>query len=175
VSKSDSILHPSHQIHERSANMSDPVLAKPVDLCCLRGAIHSGEQKGKIEKIEGVDTYVATPNAANANGNIIMYFPDALGLHINSFLMMDAFAECGYLVLGVDYFLGDSVLKYSKNPLSDPNFDFVAWKDKHLTASEEIAAKWVNDVQAKYGKSGNAKFAAVGYWYASSYNIRNTS
>jgi len=87
---------------------TDPVLAKPVDLCCLRGSIHSGEVQGKITKVGEVDTYVAIPDTAASNGHILLYFPDAFGLHINSFLMMDAFAACGYLVLGVDYFLGVS-------------------------------------------------------------------
>ncbi|KAH8699323.1 dienelactone hydrolase [Phaeosphaeriaceae sp. PMI808] len=142
---------------------TDAVLAKPVDLCCLRGSIHSGEPKGRVEEIEGVDTYVATPDAKISNGSILLYFPDALGLHINSFLMMDAFATCGYLVLGVDYFLRDAVTKHSKTPLNDPNFDFEAWKDKHLTRTEEVGAKWVKDVQTKYGRSGHTKFACVGY------------
>ncbi len=88
------------------SSAADPVLAKPVDLCCLRGSIHSGEPKGKVEQIDGVDTYVATPNATTANGNVLLFFPDAFGLHANNFLTMDAFAECGYLTLGVDYFLG---------------------------------------------------------------------
>lgn len=84
----------------------DRVLAKPADLCCLKGDFHSGEPTGKVEKIGGVDTYIATPDPATSNGNVLLYFPDAFGLHINSFLMMDAFAACGFLALGVDYFLG---------------------------------------------------------------------
>jgi dienelactone hydrolase len=84
----------------------DHVLAKPADLCCLKGHFHTGEPTGSIEQIEGVDTYVAKPDTAVSNGNVLLFFPDAFGLHINSFLMMDAFAACGYLTLGVDYFLG---------------------------------------------------------------------
>ncbi|KAH8651263.1 dienelactone hydrolase [Xylariales sp. PMI_506] len=141
----------------------DRVLAKPADLCCLKGAFHTGEPTGTIQQIEGVDTYIATPPPEKSNGNIILFFPDAFGLHMNSFLMMDAFAECGYLTLGVDYFLGDPVTKHSLTPLSDPNFDFEAWKSKHLKASEEVAAKWAQDVKAKYGTSEDVKFACVGY------------
>lgn len=84
----------------------DNVLAKPADLCCLKGDFHTGEPTGTIEQIEGVDTYVARPRPERSNGNVILFFPDAFGLHMNSFLMMDAFAECGYLTLGVDFFLG---------------------------------------------------------------------
>lgn len=82
------------------------VLAKPADLCCLKGAFHTGEPTGSIHQIEGIDTYVARPHLERSNGNAILFFPDAFGLHMNSFLMMDAFAECGYLTLGIDYFLG---------------------------------------------------------------------
>lgn len=84
----------------------DNVLAKPADLCCLKGSFHSGEANGSTIQIDGIDTYVAKPHPDRSNGNILLFFPDAFGLHTNSFLMMDAFAECGYLTLGVDYFLG---------------------------------------------------------------------
>lgn len=90
----------------------DNVLAKPADLCCLKGAFHSGEATGSTIQIDGIDTYVAKPHPNRSNGNVILFFPDAFGLHINSFLMMDAFAECGYLTLGVDYFLGVRVEFY---------------------------------------------------------------
>lgn len=84
----------------------DNVLAKPADLCCLKGSFHSGEATGSTIQIDGFDTYVAKPHPERSNGNILLFFPDAFGLHTISFLMMDAFAECGYLTLGVDYFLG---------------------------------------------------------------------
>lgn len=82
------------------------ILAKPADLCCLKGAFHTGQPTGSIIQIDSVDTYVASPHPKRSNGNVVLFFPDAFGLHINSFLMMDAFAECGYLTLGIDYFLG---------------------------------------------------------------------
>ncbi|KAF5581242.1 dienelactone hydrolase [Fusarium pseudocircinatum] len=141
----------------------DNVLAKPVDLCCLEGSFHSGEPTGSTIQIDGIDTYVAKPHPDKSNGNALLFFPDASGLHINSFLMMDAFAECGYLTLGVDYFLGDPVTNHSLAPLSDPNFDFESWKNKHLKASEDAAARWVKAVKAQYGSSEDVKFACVGY------------
>jgi hypothetical protein len=85
---------------------TDRVLAKPTGLCCLNGSIHSGEPQGTTEQIDGVETYIATLDPRNANGNILLFFPDAFGLYVNSHLMMDAFASCGYMTLGVDYFLG---------------------------------------------------------------------
>lgn len=147
------------------ADIVDPVLAKPADLCCLKGDIHRGEATGEIIQIEGVDTYVATPDPKVANGNVLLFFPDAFGLHINSELMMDAYAACGYLTLGVDYFLGDAVTKYTKSPLNDPNFDLPAWTAKHLQPTEEVALAWAKNVKAKYGNDGKAKFGAVGYCF----------
>lgn len=88
------------------SNQHDPMLAKPADLCCLRGDFHHGEPTGTIIQIDGVDTYKAIPDPKVANGNVLLFFPDAFGLHINGKLMMDAYASCGYLTLGVDYFLG---------------------------------------------------------------------
>ncbi|TIA47529.1 dienelactone hydrolase [Aureobasidium pullulans] len=145
------------------SDKTDPILAKPADLCCLKGFFHSGEPQGKTVHIEGVETYIATPNPKTANGNVLLYFPDAFGLHGNSYLLMDAFASCGYLTLGIDYFLGDAVSKHTTTPLNDPNFDFEAWCGKHLKSSEEAAAKWVEAVKSTYGTSGSVKFACVGY------------
>ncbi|TXC09235.1 hypothetical protein FocTR4_00004556, partial [Fusarium oxysporum f. sp. cubense] len=145
------IAESSRMVQQRVPTTMDNVLAKPADLCCLKGAFHSGEATGSTIQIDGIDTYVAKPHPNRSNGNVLLFFPDAFGLHINSFLMMDAFAECGYLTLGVDYFLGDPVTKHSLTPLSDPNFDFESWKNKHLKASEEAAARWVKAVKTQYG------------------------
>lgn len=86
--------------------VEDPVLARPAELCCLKGSIHSGEPAGEVVEIGGVDTYVATPDAKTSNGNVLLFFPDVFGMHINNFLTIDAFAARGYLTLGVDYFAG---------------------------------------------------------------------
>ncbi|KAH7399178.1 dienelactone hydrolase [Phaeosphaeria sp. MPI-PUGE-AT-0046c] len=153
----------------------DPVLAKPADLCCIQGAIHDGVEQGKVEDVDGIPTYVAVPKDGTANGNILLFFPDAFGLHINSYLIMDSFAACGYLTLGVDYFLGDGVGKHSKTPLSDPNFNFPAWKDKHLLASEEVAARWITSIQAKYGKAENVNYACVGYCWGARFVCKQLS
>lgn len=90
----------------------DPILAKPADLCCLKGSFHTGEPQGKTTHIEGIETYIAAPAPDAANDNILLYFPDAFGLHGNSYLLMDAFASCGYLTLGADYFLGVCLYGY---------------------------------------------------------------
>lgn len=85
---------------------SNKYLAKPSGLCCLKGTIHQGESRGKWETIADVETYISTPPEGKANGNILLYFPDVWGMFPNGLLVMDAFADAGYLVLGLDYFRG---------------------------------------------------------------------
>ncbi|GAA91342.1 hypothetical protein AKAW_09456 [Aspergillus luchuensis IFO 4308] len=109
-------------------------------------------------QIGGVDTYVATPDKTKSNGHVLLFFPNAFGLHINDFLTMDAFAACGYLTLGVDYFAGDPIWKHSQSPLNDPTFDFQSWKNKHMEFTDRIAAKWVKDVEAEAGAIAHLSF-----------------
>jgi hypothetical protein len=88
----------------------DPVLAKPPGACCLKGAIHDGEPEGECITVAGVETYVSAAKE-NANGNIVLYFPDIFALFKNGRLVMDSIACAGYQVLGLDYFQGVSFLK----------------------------------------------------------------
>lgn len=101
----------------------------------------------------------------------LLYFPDVWGFFNNGFLVMDAFAQAGYLVLGLDYFRGDPVWKHRKSrgdTTTEPEFDYEAWKAKHMAYSDERVPVWVNEVKAKYGKEGT-KFACVGYCYGAPY------
>jgi len=86
----------------------DPVLAKPTSACCLTdsSSYQSNDPESKLQQIGGIETYVSQPNASDANGNILLFFPDAFGLCAKNYLLMDKFAALGYLVLGVDYFMG---------------------------------------------------------------------
>jgi dienelactone hydrolase len=74
----------------------------------LSGTLHEGEPRGKLETISGLETYVAIPKEGSANGNIVLYFPDVYGLFKNGQLIMDVFADAGYLAVGIDYFRGVS-------------------------------------------------------------------
>ena len=87
---------------------SEDYLANPSGQCCLKGSIHKGEPRGRHETVSGIDTYISTPSPENANGHILLYFPDVWGFFLNGFLIMDGFADAGYLVLGLDYFRGVS-------------------------------------------------------------------
>lgn len=86
----------------------DPVLAKPTSACCITdsSSYQSSDPQSKLQQIEGIETYVSPPDASIANGIILLFFPDAFGLCAKNYLLMDKFAAHGYLVLGVDYFMG---------------------------------------------------------------------
>jgi dienelactone hydrolase len=101
-------------------------LAKPSGACCLKGTIHKGESRGSWTEVAGVETYIATPPAEKANGNILLYFPDVWGMFPNGLLVMDAFADAGYLTLGLDYFRG--VSRHEIHAMESEMFSFA---DKH--------------------------------------------
>lgn len=89
-----------------STKTSNEYLANPSGLCCLKGTIHEGEARGTWERIAGVDSYITTPPHGKANGHVLLYFPDVWGMFPNGLLVMDAFADAGFLVVGLDYFRG---------------------------------------------------------------------
>lgn len=82
----------------------------------------------------------------------------------NGLLIMDAFADSGYTVLGLDYFRGDPVWKHRKDKndtTTEPNFDYEAWKAKHIAFADEAVPKWVEAVKQQHGSS-STKYACVG-------------
>lgn len=88
-------------------------LAKPPGACCLKGHLHNGEPKGTFEHLADLETYVSQPDPSNANGHVVLYFPDVFGFFTNGLLVCDSFAAAGYLVIGVDYFRGVSSLTFA--------------------------------------------------------------
>ncbi|RMZ71808.1 short-chain dehydrogenase reductase sdr [Pyrenophora seminiperda CCB06] len=160
---------------DESKSADDAYLAKPSGHCCLKGTLHKGEGRGKWETIANVETYISVPppNGKKANGNVLLYFPDVWGMFPNGLLVMDAFADAGYTVLGLDYFRGDPVWKHRKNrhDTSDPHFDYEAWKRKHTAFADEVVPKWVSEVVLRYRKEGSTRtrFACVGYCFGAPY------
>lgn len=146
------------------AHPDQAYLAKPPGDCCIAGNLHDGEPRGTQETIEGINTYIVHPAAEKSNGNIILYFPDVWGLFKNGLLVMDGFADAGYLTIGIDYFRGDPVWKHRKDrhdTTTEPNFDYDAWKTKHQEFAAEAVPRWVNAVKDKYGVT-ETKYACVG-------------
>lgn len=94
----------------KEADLDPPFLAKPSGACCLKGTIHTGNPRGSFTNIAGMETYVVEPTANKSNGNVLLYYPDVWGMFTNGLLVMDAFANAGYLTIGLDYFRGVSRL-----------------------------------------------------------------
>ncbi|KAL2863971.1 uncharacterized protein BJX67DRAFT_390268 [Aspergillus lucknowensis] len=149
--------------------MSDKTwLAKPPGQCCLQGTLHSGTPHGQFKTVAGVETYITHPRTPN--GHILLYFPDVWGMFTNGLLVMDGFADAGYTVLGLDYFRGDPVWKHRRNrhDRSNPNFDYEAWKAKHMKFAAEAVPEWVAAVKKEFGQP-ETKYACVGYCFGAPY------
>ncbi|CAK7200427.1 hypothetical protein SEUCBS139899_003122 [Sporothrix eucalyptigena] len=144
-------------------------LAKPPGACCREGHIHEGEPRGSIETVLDIKTYVSKPS--KPNGHILFYFPDIWGFFKNGFLVMDAFADAGFLVLGMDYFMGDPVWVHRKDDddkETEPAFSYEAWKIKHQKFADAHVTYWVDAAKAKYGQA-DTKYACVGYCFGGPY------
>jgi hypothetical protein len=164
-----------------AASQSNTWLAQPSGPCCLKGTLHDGTSHGRFVTVAGVETYIVEPKKSNANGHILLYFPDVWGMFPNGLLVMDAFADSGYLVLGLDYFRGvrlphflfftsttlidckDPVWKHrrDRHDRSNPDFDYEAWKRKHMAFADEAVPRWVDEVKRSYGQA-STKYACVG-------------
>lgn len=158
-------------------------LAAPPGDCCLEGTAQAGIGRGEMVRIADVETYRVQPAAGVvANGHVLLYFADVWGMCANSFLVMDAFSDAGYDVLGLDYFRGvgflpflfffpacwlsdirqDPVWKHrrSRTDQSNPGFDYEKWKAKHIAYADEAVPRWVDAVRGLYSPA--TKFVCVG-------------
>lgn len=52
--------------------------------------------------------------------------------------------------------------------LTDPTFDYEAWKVKHTEFADANVPRWVEQVKTKYGES-STKYACVGYCFGAPY------
>ncbi|KAI0674005.1 alpha/beta-hydrolase [Trametes maxima] len=128
-------------------------LTGPLGDCCTRTVPHSGVARGTVETIAGLATYIARPPRAidptSAAPRVILYFADVFGpLYVNAQLAMDYWAaHAGYLVLGVDYFEGDSAARHR----GEPGWDVDEWVVPFRTSAARITPAWIAAVRARYG------------------------
>lgn len=167
-------------------NMQPQYLAKRPGKCCTKGTLHNGEPRGAYQTIASVETYNVHPNEDQGNGNILLFFPDVMGMSVNNRLLMDSFANEGYIVHGINYFLDvkfilnpktrpgprltwkqDPLEKHRLNGKLQPDFDFNAWVDKHVKSAETLVPKWITAVRDLY--AGGKKFCCVGYCFGAQY------
>ncbi|KAI0801391.1 alpha/beta-hydrolase [Fomes fomentarius] len=143
--------------------MSATLAGSPGD-CCIRTVQHVGEIRGKVEVVAGVETYVSRP-PDESNKKIILFFGDVYGpLYVNSQLIMDYWASNGWLVVGLDYFEGDSMQNHpDRNAL-----DFPSWLKGKQERAPVLIEPWVEAIKRDYGSS-DSKYVCVGYCFGAPY------
>ena len=56
----------------------------------------------------------------------------------------------GFIVIGLDYFLGDPVYIH----LDEPEFDRPAWSAKSIAQARKVEPKWFEAVKERFGRFG---------------------
>ncbi|KAG8219213.1 Alpha/Beta hydrolase protein [Butyriboletus roseoflavus] len=147
---------------------------------CFKTVHHTGTPLGRTESIAGVPTYIAEPTTTGQK-KILFYFSDVFGpFYINSQLLQDWFASngdhvsfhaaytiymnVGYIVLGLDYFMGDRF----ETLMKQPGFVRETWRNKAVAQAREYTPRWVEEVKKRYGTT-DVKYFAVGYCFGAPY------
>ncbi|KAJ7773661.1 Alpha/Beta hydrolase protein [Mycena maculata] len=143
---------------------SSATIAHPHCEDCFKGVKHSGTPVGKTVTIADVPTYVSDPPAgASGTKKVVLFFSDVYGpLFLNNQLVQDYFASQGFVVAGIDYFLGDPVHIHTEE-----GFDRSAWFEKARKQADEVLPKWLEEVRKLYG--ADSKYCAVGYCFGAPY------
>ncbi|KAH8800182.1 dienelactone hydrolase family protein [Xylogone sp. PMI_703] len=138
----------------------------PSAACCISGFKHEGTPRGEMKKIDGVDTYIASPKS-KGHDKAILIVSDALGIYNNSKLLADDFADRGYFTLIPDLFDGDAIP--AKN-WEEGDFDLPTWLAKHPVEKVDVIIKDFID----YLKTtvGAKVIGGVGYCFGGKYVAR---
>ncbi|KAH8833223.1 dienelactone hydrolase endo-1,3,1,4-beta-D-glucanase [Flagelloscypha sp. PMI_526] len=119
---------------------------------------------GTIEEINGVTTYIATPNVDYPKDKAVLILTDAFGLPlVNNKLLADSFAANGFYAVVPDIFNGDPVTMAA---LESGEFKFVEWIPNHGAAQTrppiDKVITWLKD-------KGVTEFGAAGYCFGARY------
>jgi len=139
-----------------------------MSLCkdCHSGVIHEGTPKGKVEKVGGIDTYVALPTVDYPKDKAVLFLPDVLGIHMpNSQLLADSFAGHGFAVYMPDYLNGDPV---PTGFMNDSSFDINKWFVNH---GADVTLKPLNACIEGLKAQGITTFGATGYCFGGKYAV----
>ncbi|KAF2725800.1 hypothetical protein K431DRAFT_280520 [Polychaeton citri CBS 116435] len=104
--------------------------------CCASGSLHTGTPTGRIEKVFGLDTYVAEPPCGNPKG-VVVIVPDAFGIGLpNNRILADEYARTGnfkvYLPDFMDGFVLPLEVMLSLKALSATGFWNQVYKIGHM-------------------------------------------
>jgi len=137
-----------------------------MSLCshCISGVRHEGTPEGKIELIDGVACYIATPTVDYPRDKVVLFLPDIFGIELeNAKLLADDFARNGFKVVAVDYFNGQAL---SIEAMNAPEFNLMAWLKAH---GAELIRPPLDKVIAALKADGVKDFAATGYCFGGRY------
>jgi len=125
---------------------------------CFKGVRHEGVPTGKIEKINGVDTYIAVPECNYPKETALLYLPDAFGMQfVNAKLLADGFARNGFATYLPDYLNGDQI---SLEGFQNRNVDIQGWLSRH---GSDKTRPPLDAVIQGLQERGVTTFAATGY------------
>ncbi|KAI0252938.1 Alpha/Beta hydrolase protein [Lactifluus subvellereus] len=145
---------------------------------CISGVRHEGTPEGTYEEINGIRTYVATPQTDYPKDKAIIYLTDVFGLELPNNLachpqqtlfiqltyptqlLADDFARNGFKVYAPDLVKGDPVPQEAFNP--GVNFDLSKWLEEH---SAQLAGARARKVIEGLRAQGITIYGATGYCY----------
>ncbi|KAK7039354.1 dienelactone hydrolase endo-1,3,1,4-beta-D-glucanase [Favolaschia claudopus] len=129
---------------------------------CFIAVTHEGKPEGKIEKIGGIECYVATPTIPHPVERVVLLLTDIFGLAgQNNRLLPDDFARNGFKTIVPDLFSGDPILVEPP-----PNFDRDKWSASH---GPEQTRPIIDKVVAGLKEGGVVGIAGTGYCFGARY------
>ncbi|KIY48856.1 alpha/beta-hydrolase [Fistulina hepatica ATCC 64428] len=128
---------------------------------CVRGVTHGGTPQGKIETLNGVECYIATPEGEYSRDTVLLFLTDVFGVPLNNNkLLADDFASNGIKTVIPDYLNGDPKPADSLSPGS--TFDMASWRPRHTpTVTRPPLDKVIQGLR----EQGVTTFAASGYCF----------
>ncbi|KAJ5088746.1 hypothetical protein N7456_012362 [Penicillium angulare] len=135
--------------------------------CCASGFKHEGTPVGKLETIDGVNTYIGTPSANKKADKAVLFLSDIFGLFNNNKLLVDEYANNGYLTVLPDLFREGQI---STDDMDNGKINIPEWiKGYQPDNVDPIVAKTIKYMRETLGVK---KIAAVGYCFGARYVSR---
>ncbi|KAL1674412.1 Alpha/Beta hydrolase protein [Schizophyllum commune] len=132
---------------------------------CVRGVRWEGTPTGRIEKINGVDAYVATPEKDYPKEKVLLFLTDLFGIPlVNNKLLADDFAANGFRTVIPDYLNGDPMPAEDLSP--GATRDVARWFVNH---GADKTRPPLDEVIAGLKAQGVTTFGAVGYCFGARY------
>jgi len=124
--------------------------------CCDSGKVNTGDGKGRVEVIKGINTYVT-----GSGSHLLVISTDVFGQEFpNIRIVADRFASAGFTVIIPDQFNGDA---WTLDRMNNQGFQglFNEWFPKHPATTKELETviQEINQ-QGKY-----TSIQATGYCY----------